>query len=133
VIDLGEWHLLAIFIVGLVGAIIFSEVGRLLVKRRRVGKGTDLDSLETAVLGMLALMIGFTFAMALSRFDARREALMNEANAIGTTALRARLLPLPASEEALRLLHEYGEIRLSVIQNAPSGRYSLQRGMLAPG
>jgi hypothetical protein len=121
VIDLGEWHLLAIFIVGLVGAIIFSEVGRLLVKRRRVGKGTDLDSLETAVLGMLALMIGFTFAMALSRFDARREALMNEANAIGTTALRARLLPLPASEEALRLLHEYGEIRLSVIQNAPSG------------
>ena len=50
---------------GVVGAIIFSELGRLLVRRRRVGKGTD--TIETAVLGMLALMIGFTFAMALSR------------------------------------------------------------------
>jgi hypothetical protein len=43
---------------------------------------------------MLALMIaGFTFAMAMSRADARREAMLNEANEIGTTALRARLLP----------------------------------------
>jgi hypothetical protein len=121
VIDLGDWHLLVIFVVGLVGAIVSSEFGRLLVMRRRVGKGTDLETLETAILGMLALMIGFTFAMALTRFDARREALMNEANVIGTTALRARLLPSPYSEEALGLLHEYGEIRLSVIQNAPSG------------
>ncbi|HTO67085.1 MAG TPA: hypothetical protein VMM15_38200 [Bradyrhizobium sp.] len=70
---------------------------------------------------MLALMIGFTFAMALSRFDARRDALMNEANAIGTAALRARLLPSPYNEEVRGLLHEYGEIRLSVIQNASSG------------
>jgi hypothetical protein len=38
-IELGEWHLLAVFIVGVVGAIIFSELGRLLVKRRRVGIG----------------------------------------------------------------------------------------------
>ena len=100
-IDLGDWHLLVIFVVGLVGAIVSSEFGRLLVMRRRVGKGTDLETLETAILGMLALMIGFTFAMALTRFDARREALMNEANVIGTTALRARLLPSPYSEEAL--------------------------------
>ena len=120
-IDLGEWRLLAIFFFGLIGAIIFSEVGRLLVRRRRVGKGTDLETLETAILGMLALMIGFTFAVALSRFDARREALLHEANAIGTAALRARLLPSPHSEEARGLLHEYGEIRLSFIQNMPSG------------
>ncbi|VIO80374.1 hypothetical protein CI1B_84050 [Bradyrhizobium ivorense] len=104
--ELGEWRLLEVFIVGLVGAIAFSELGRLLVRQRRVGKGTDLDALETAVLGMLALMIGFTFAMALSRFDARRDALMNEANAIGTTVLRARLLPSPYSQEVLGLLRE---------------------------
>ena len=41
------------------------------------------------MLGLLALIIGFTFAMALSRFEARRAAVLNEANAIGTTALRA--------------------------------------------
>ncbi|MFZ0207840.1 MAG: hypothetical protein WAL59_17350, partial [Roseiarcus sp.] len=36
-----------------------------------------------------------SFAMALSLFEARRDAVLNEANAIGTTALRARLLPAP--------------------------------------
>jgi hypothetical protein len=51
--------------------------------------------LEQALLGLLALIIGFTFLMALTRFEARREAVVNEANAIGTTALRARLLAEP--------------------------------------
>ena len=37
-------------------------------------------------------MVGFTFLMALTCFESRREAVPNEANAIGTTALRARLL-----------------------------------------
>ncbi|MGB8551969.1 MAG: hypothetical protein WCD73_01390 [Pseudolabrys sp.] len=41
------------------------------------------------LLGLLALMLAFTFSMALTRFEARRDALLNEANAIGTTALRA--------------------------------------------
>ena len=41
------------------------------------------------------MIVGFTFLMALTRFETRREAVLNEANAIGTTALRARLLPEP--------------------------------------
>ena len=59
------------------------------------------------MLGLLALMIGFTFAMSLSRFETRRDAVLNEANAIGTTALRARLLPEPHRTEVLKLLREY--------------------------
>jgi hypothetical protein len=55
----------------------------------------------------LALMIAFTFAMALSRFEGRRDAVLQEANAIGTTALRARLLPEPHNTETLKLLREY--------------------------
>src|SRR5438045_5368514 len=50
--------------------------------------------------------------MALTRFEARREAVLNEANAIGTTALRARLLPAPHREESLKLLREYAQIRI---------------------
>ena len=45
----------------------------------------NVPTLEGAVLGLLALMIGFTFAMALSRYEARVDAVANEANAIGTT------------------------------------------------
>jgi len=72
------------------------------------------------MLGLLALIIGFTFAMALSRFEARREAVLNEANAIGTTALRARLLPDPHRAETIKLLREYIQLRLDVIQSGQS-------------
>jgi hypothetical protein len=65
-------------------------------------------------------MIGFTFAMSLSRFEARRDAVLNEANAIGTTALRARLLPAPHSGEVLKLLREYVQIRLDVTKTMAS-------------
>ena len=65
-------------------------------------------------------MIGFTFAMSLSRFEARRDAVLNEANAIGTTALRARLLPEPHRTETLKLLREYVKIRLDITQRAVS-------------
>jgi hypothetical protein len=68
----------------------------------------------------LALIIGFTFAMALTRFEARREAIVNEANAIGTTALRARLLPEPHRAETLKLLREYVKIRIDVVQSGKS-------------
>src|SRR3954470_8437915 len=73
-----------------------------------------------AALGLLALMIGFTFAMALSRFEARRDAVLKEANAIGTTALRARLLPEPHRAQTIRLLKEYVQIRLDVISRGQS-------------
>jgi hypothetical protein len=54
--------------------------------------------------------------MALSRFEARRDAVLNEANAIGTTALRARLLPEPHRTESLKLLREYVKIRLDITE-----------------
>jgi hypothetical protein len=76
--------------------------------------------LESAILGLLALMIGFTFAMALSRFEARRDAVLNEANSIGTTALRARLLPAPHGTEAVKLMREYVQIRLDIARGVPS-------------
>ena len=52
--------------------------------------------------------------MALSRFEGRRDAVLDEANAIGTTALRARLLPEPHNTETLKLLREYVQV-LSLI------------------
>ena len=82
--------------------------------------GKNISTLESAILALLALMIGFTFAMALSRFEGRREAVLNEANAIGTTALRARLLPPPHRAETLKLLREYVQIRLDISQRVPS-------------
>jgi hypothetical protein len=69
-----------------------------------------------SILGLLALVLGFTFSLAASRFDARRQVVLEEANAIGTTYLRARLLPTPESEEIAKLLREYVDVRLRAVQ-----------------
>ena len=58
--------------------------------------------------------------MALSRFEGRRDAVLNEANVIGTTALRARLFPEPHSTETLKLLREYMQVRLDITQRVPT-------------
>jgi hypothetical protein len=119
-VNLDDYRLATVFAMGLAAILGGSEIGRLLGVRATGRGGDDVSTLEGAILGLLALMIGFTFAMALSRFEARRDALLNEANAIGTTALRARLLPAPHGAEALRSLREYVKIRLDLTQHVTS-------------
>ena len=97
-----------------------SEIGWQLGVRAEGKGGSNLATLESAMLGLLALMIAFTFSMALSRFEARRDAVLNEANAIGTTALRARLLPEPHRADTLKLLTEYVQIRLDIVRTGAS-------------
>lgn len=69
-----------------------------------------------ATLGLLALVLAFTFGMAVSRFDARKQLVLDEANAIGTTYLHAELLPQPYGMDIQRLLQEYVDVRLEGIQ-----------------
>jgi hypothetical protein len=69
-----------------------------------------------ATLGLLAFILAFTFGLAAARFDARRQVLLDEANAIGTTYLRAGMLPERA-EEIRGLLRDYVRARLDAIQS----------------
>jgi hypothetical protein len=115
-LDLYNYSLQTIFLVGLVAILAAVEFGRWLGSRAGKPGNDDVSTLEGAVIGLLALMVGFTFAMTLTRFEARRDAVLAEANAIGTTALRARLLPEPHRTEVLGLLREYVKIRLEVTQ-----------------
>lgn len=75
-------------------------------------KEQPVGAMVASILGLVALVLGFTFSLAASRFDARRMAVLEEANAIGTTFLRARLLPDPERGEVARLLREYVEVRI---------------------
>jgi hypothetical protein len=75
-------------------------------------KDAPVGAIVAAVLGLLAFMLAFTFGLAASRFDARRQVILEEANAIGTAYLRARLLPKPRDSEAARLLREYVDVRV---------------------
>ncbi len=118
--DLIDYSLPVIFLVSLALIVAAGEIGHWLGRRATDHGGENVTTLKSAILGLLALMIGFTFAMAQTRFELRREAVLNEANAIGTTALRARLLPAPHNTESLKLLRDYVKIRLSITQRVPS-------------
>ncbi len=72
----------------------------------------DGGSVPAAVLTLLGLLLGFTFAMAVSRHDTRRELVVQEANSIITTARRAHLLPEPQAGNVGRLLREYVALRI---------------------
>jgi hypothetical protein len=61
-------------------------------------------------------MLAFTFGLAAQRFDLKRQVVLDEANAIGTTYLRTRMLPEPQKTEAARLLREYVDLRVEAVR-----------------
>lgn len=74
----------------------------------------DIGILTGAALGLLALLLAFTFSIALSRYDTRRDVVLAEANAIGSTANFALMLPEPQRSAILDLTRDYGQIRLAL-------------------
>lgn len=100
----------------------------------RNGRGTSepsrahLNALQASLLGILALLLGFTFSLSLQRFDSRSTAVVNEANAIGTAYLRAQLLPAPIRAETRQALRAYLDLRVragSIPLTQPAQRQAL--------
>lgn len=75
---------------------------------------TPVGEMVTATLGLLAFILAFTFGLAASRFDTKRQLLVDEANAIGTTYLRAAMLP-ERGDEIRALLRTYADVRVAAI------------------
>lgn len=75
-----------------------------------------VHSLQNAALGLLALLLGFTFAMAVQRFDTRKALVLEESNAIGTAYLRSKMLPAPQAAESAKLYRELVAARLAFFQ-----------------
>jgi hypothetical protein len=80
-------------------------------RRADESRDSPLGEMIAATLGLLAFLLAFTFSLAASRYDSRRQLLLDEANAIGTTWLRAGLLP-EGGDEIRALLRQYTDIRL---------------------
>lgn len=103
-------------------ALWLSAQGGAYVRRRRASS----DEAEKAYLGvvvaatltLLALIIGFTFSMAISRYDMRKNYEEAEANAIGTEYLRADLLPAPETSAVRVLLRSYLGQRISFYEES---------------
>ena len=111
VLPLGWFFIVTIFLV-----LFFIEVGYRLGRWRRSRneqeKEAPVGAMVGTMLGLLAFMMTFTFGFATSRFDARRQVLLEEANAIGTAYLRADFLAEPRRSESKSLLTKYVDLRL---------------------
>jgi hypothetical protein len=75
--------------------------------------------LEGAVFSLLGLLLGFSFSGGTGRLDARRQLIIQEANAIDTAYLRLDLLPTDQQPEIRRLFREYLDARLRVYEKLP--------------
>ncbi len=92
------------------------RLGRFRHRRSEREKDAPVGAMVGSTLGLLAFMLAFTFGMAASRFDTRKLLVLDEANAIGTTYLRAAMLP-DGRDEVRGLLRDYVDARLEAVQS----------------
>jgi hypothetical protein len=108
--------LTGVFLASLAALVAGMAVGSFLGRRRRAalveGEGASMLSLQGSALALMALILGFTFAAGIGRFDLRNAILLNEANAIGTALLRSEFLPEPYAAPSAALLKEYLALRI---------------------
>ncbi|MEI6234213.1 MAG: hypothetical protein WCT04_14265 [Planctomycetota bacterium] len=76
---------------------------------------SHIGTLQSALLGLLALLLGFTFAMSVSRYDNRKSLVVQEANAIGTAHLRVKLLPASRRNDILAKFKAYMTERIAFL------------------
>lgn len=114
---LNEWLIFAI-VIGLL--FLAMEIGFRLGRRGQSKNNehtrSQVNTLQVTSLGLVALLMGFSFAMAMTRFDTRKQLVLDEANAIGTAYLRAQLLQKPARKDVSNLLRRYVDVRLEFYQ-----------------
>ena len=107
---------LALLAISFVILAVSARLGVFLAKRSQLPEGgvrDDFSIIQGATLTLLGLIIGFTFSMALNRYDQRKNLEEEEANAIGTEYLRVGLLPPADAAKARPLLLTYLDQRIA--------------------
>jgi hypothetical protein len=87
------------------------RVGRHRREEVRDAKKSQADVAVAALLALLGLMLAFSFDIGADRFDKRKALVLDEANAIATTYLRAEMVPAPYDQRIQALLQQYVRVR----------------------
>ena len=119
-----------VFAIALIAQAIAAYVGDFLRKRAqsfKQGERHDFNAVQAATLTLLALIIGFTFSMAVTRHDLRKTLEEAEANAIGTEYLRADQLPADIGSRTRELLRKYVDLRIGFYEGS-KGRTAAEIG-----
>lgn len=122
--------LLVLIAAFLVGLLVAREIGAWLGQRvfpAVDGDASDQGHILSGALGLLALLIAFTFGLALDRFETRRDLVVAEANAIGTAEMRAHLLDAPYDTRLSDLYVRYAQTRLRYGRATAAAKPPLER------
>jgi hypothetical protein len=122
---LTEWlsnlSILAIFFVSLAAMMLAAAFGQFVRRLKASRSEDDPDQsiaqeavLLSGALGLLGLLLAFSFGMVLNRYESRRQLVTQEANAIGTAYLRAQLLDEPHRSRLSGLLIAYTDNRIKL-------------------
>ena len=93
-------------------------LGRRALRRSKNEKESPVSAIAAGTLALLAFMLAFTFGIVSDRYDARKDLVRQEANAIRTAWQRSDFLPEPDRSQAVALLKEYVDHRLAAVQPA---------------
>jgi hypothetical protein len=130
--SLPSWAL-ALVILAIVGAATAAgyAIGRYL-REHEAKLREPFGVLQGALLGVVGLILAFGLSLAVGRYEDRRAATVTEANAIGTSYLRAQLIAEPARSRSLGLLRRYTDLALQVSHEIP-GSSGMRRTTAAEG
>lgn len=109
---------------GIVAIVVFSIwVGNYFASRRKklpkpAEEEGPIGTVAAATLGLLAFILAFTFGLTASRFDTRRQLLLDDVTAIETTARRAELIPEPQRTQVREIMRKYIELRIGMPRDA---------------
>src|SRR3954453_7091110 len=113
--------ILGVFALIVLVTLVFYEIGFRIGRWWQVrtpGEQATTGVLVGSLVALMAFLLAVTMGMAADRFNGRRSLVLDEANSIGTTYLRAGYLPEPQSSEVRELLREYAPLRVSSADRA---------------
>jgi hypothetical protein len=129
---LASWELALLIFAVVGGAAALGFAAGVYLRRHSDKYREPFGVVQGALLGLVALLLAFGLSLALGRYEDRRAATVDEANAIGTSFLRAQLIAEPERTQSLALFRDYTDLAIRVAYAIP-GSSSMTRTTAAEG
>ncbi len=116
---LSTWALAVVLLALIGGATALGHLVGRSVRDRSEGLREPFAVMQAAMLGFMGLVLAFGLSLAVGRYESRRAAVVEEANSIGTSYLRAQTLPEPARSRSLPLLRSFTDTSIRISETVP--------------
>jgi len=117
--SLPSWAVALIIFAVVGGACLAGAIAGRYLRRHTDALREPIGVLQGALLGVVGLILAFGLSLAVGRYENRRVAVVDDANTIGTTYLRAQMLAEPQRSESLDLLRRYTDLAIRLSDEVP--------------